>query len=317
MGDVARWTQARGVGRRRGQPSTAMADETKEKEKPTCFIAMPISTPEHLIPEYGNDGEHFIHVLHELFIPAIEDAGFRAIPPIAQGSEIIHGDIIDNLVNASLVLVDMSSLNANVFFEFGIRSALNKPVCLVRDDKTLKIPFDAGTANHHVYNNSLQAWVVKMEKPKLTEHVKASAQRSGGKNSLWQHFGVRAVGEAPKEPGDAKDMMRLLLAEISELRGVVAGRSVEIPTVATATLDPITVDNIKRKIRVARIPKVRAVGFDGTDFLIGMEDASDEVSRQVVRDALTLDLEINHPTRILSLAAFEREVAIGKSFYRS
>jgi len=45
--------------------------------KPTCFIIMPITVPENYLPFYGNDGEHFIHVMQHLFIPAIEEAGFE------------------------------------------------------------------------------------------------------------------------------------------------------------------------------------------------------------------------------------------------
>ena len=34
-----------------------------------CFIVMPITTPETLVPSYGNDREHFLHVLEHLFVP--------------------------------------------------------------------------------------------------------------------------------------------------------------------------------------------------------------------------------------------------------
>lgn len=37
---------------------------------------------------------------------------------------------------ADMVLCDMSRLNANVFFELGIRTALDRPAALVKDDQT-------------------------------------------------------------------------------------------------------------------------------------------------------------------------------------
>lgn len=46
----------------------------------------------------------------------------------------------------------MSILNANVFFEFGIRTALNKPVCILKDNLTKSIPFDASMVNYREYN---------------------------------------------------------------------------------------------------------------------------------------------------------------------
>lgn len=271
-----------------------MADETKEKAKPTCFIAMPISTPEHLVPDYGNDVEHFRHVLDDLITPAVEEAGFKAISPIASGSEIIHRDIIDNLVQCDLVLVDTSTLNANVFFEFGIRAAMNKPVCLVRDDKTPKVPFDTGIANHHTYASSLHSWVVKVEKPKLIAHVKASFERSKGKNSLWQHFGLKTVGEAPREPDDAKEMLRILLSEVSDLRKGIRDAlpdytgSREIPE-----LDRI-ID-----------PRVKAVGCDGeTMFLVAVEGLNPADFRDIVTSLP--DTFATYHVRFVSMSRFQK-----------
>ena len=71
------------------------------------------------------------------------------MPPTASGSDLIHAKIIKNLETADLVLCDMSALNPNVFFEFGMRTALNKPAL---DDATTRrcdcadfgVPIDLG-----------------------------------------------------------------------------------------------------------------------------------------------------------------------------
>jgi len=49
--------------------------KAKEEKKKTCFIVMPITTPESLYSNYNGDEDHFIHVMDCLFIPAIEAAG--------------------------------------------------------------------------------------------------------------------------------------------------------------------------------------------------------------------------------------------------
>ena len=87
----------------------------------TCFIIMPITTPNAGLPDYQNDKDHFSHVLEYLLVPSIEKAGLEAIRPLATGGDVIHGVIIQNLESTDLVLCDMSTLNANVFFELGIR----------------------------------------------------------------------------------------------------------------------------------------------------------------------------------------------------
>jgi hypothetical protein len=40
-------------------------------DKKTCFIIMPISTPEGHLQIYRDGSEHFLHVLECLFIPAV------------------------------------------------------------------------------------------------------------------------------------------------------------------------------------------------------------------------------------------------------
>ena len=57
--------------------------------------------------------------MEQLFIPAIEAAGFEAVPPLSEGSEWIHAKIIQQLIQADMVLVDLSSHNPNVFFKLG------------------------------------------------------------------------------------------------------------------------------------------------------------------------------------------------------
>lgn len=255
---------------------------------------MPISTPESCVGDYGGDTDHFPHVLHELFVPAIEEAGFTAVLPISQGSEIIHSDIIDNLVKADLVFVDMSTLNANVFFEFGIRSALNKPVCLVRDDRTPKIPFDAATANNHTYASSLQSWIVKIERPKLAAHVKTSFERSKGVNSLWQHFGVRAMGEAPKGPTSADDKLDFIMRRLEALSdrdrpAVYADewRQLDFDHAKELANINMLLSELERSARA--FGEVSVVGFDGSTIYAGTENITPERARAFV-ESLALPL---------------------------
>ena len=166
----------------------------------TCFIIMPISTPETVRGRYRDGEEHFRHVLECLIKPSLVKAKFVPIPPIAKGSDLIHAEIIAQLETADLVLCDMSSLNANVFFEFGIRCALDKPVCVIKDDVTEKVPFDIGILNYHEYKSTLGAWDSAAQIDALAKHIEDSLSRSKDVNTLWKYFGAKtnarpAVGE--------------------------------------------------------------------------------------------------------------------------
>ncbi len=162
------------------------------KNDKTCFIIMPITTPDTQLEKYRDGSDHFMHVLQCLFTPSVLAAGYEPITPIAKGSDLIHAEIIRNLEMADLVLCDMSCLNPNVFFEFGIRTSLNKSVCVVKDEHTQKIPFDTGILNYQEYKSSIEPWELENEIKKLAEHIRVTEVRSKGVNTLWRYFGLRS-----------------------------------------------------------------------------------------------------------------------------
>ncbi|MFD2791987.1 hypothetical protein ACFS27_00355 [Promicromonospora vindobonensis] len=207
---------------------------TKAGKKQTCFIAMPITThPEHA-ERYGGDPDHWAHVMDSLFEKAIEQAGFEPIKPVADGSHLIHGLIIQHLSTADLVLVDLSVHNPNVFFELGIRTALNLPIALVRDEFTVP-PFDTSGINTHPYDSNLRGWELEQQQHSLAQHIQASYLSCGSQNPLWRRFGLTIKASEPdanESPLEAK--VDLLMSQIGHMqsqmdrdRAVLRGSSVE------------------------------------------------------------------------------------------
>jgi hypothetical protein len=191
-----------------------------------CFVAMPITTPPTSFSAYGNDDEHFSHVLAHLFEPAIERTGMTALPPLTTGSNLVHAAIIDKIVQSELVLCDMSGLNPNVFFEMGLRTALNKPLCFVVDDVTAShIPFDAGIVSYHVYRSALAPWTLEEEIAALAKHISASVAQSKNGNALWRYFGLRAqFGTEAHSPSSAGgDKLEYLTMEVEGMRRKLDG----------------------------------------------------------------------------------------------
>ncbi|MCG8337654.1 MAG: hypothetical protein MJE63_24395, partial [Proteobacteria bacterium] len=158
--------------------------------KKKCFIIMPISTPEAMMRHYVGNEDHFRHILNQLFIPAIDEAGFCPVSPNIEGSDLIHAEIIKNLIDCEMVLCDMSCLNPNVFFEYGIRTALNKPVCVIKDELTNSVPFDTSVIHYENYDSKLEVWNLKQSISKLAEHIKVSNNKCNGQNKLWRYFGL-------------------------------------------------------------------------------------------------------------------------------
>jgi hypothetical protein len=181
---------------------------------------MPITTPVHLIPTYSSDPDHFIHVLEHLFIPSIKKAEYEPIAPIAKGADLIQAEIIQNIESTDLVLCDISCLNPNVFFELGIRTALNKPVCYVKDNHTEKIPFDNSIINHHSYDSNLAPWLLENEIISLSQHILNTMNRSDGTNSLWKYFGLSSVGKPSESKGGVDDRLELMNIKLDSLKNI-------------------------------------------------------------------------------------------------
>jgi hypothetical protein len=96
----------------------------------TCFVMQPFAPP------YGGYYE-------AMFKPAIERSGLR---PVRADAEIFGtGKVMDQVwrgIKSSDVLVaELTTKNANVYYELGIAHALGKPVVLIASNES-DVPFD-------------------------------------------------------------------------------------------------------------------------------------------------------------------------------
>jgi len=145
--------------------------------KPTCFVAMPFS---ERTDEYATG--FFTEVYASLFVPAIEAAGFEPRTARRQGSDVIHATIVNDLLDADLVLVDLTEHNPNVLFELGIRIAEKRPTVLVKASGTNPI-FDVDhLLRVESYNPNMWPSTVLADIPKLTGHIEGAwaTKDSGG-----------------------------------------------------------------------------------------------------------------------------------------
>jgi hypothetical protein len=174
-----------------------------EPDMPLCFAIMPISMPPELLERYDNDPMHFLHVADHIFKPAAEEAGLEFRSPSTTSAEIVQAEIIGNLEKADLVLCDISTWNPNVFFELGIRVALDKPVAMVRDHHTERIPFDNSMINTHRYDGCLEIHRVMATVPRLAAFLNRA--KTQNQNALWKYFGVtqRAARTDSEIPADS------------------------------------------------------------------------------------------------------------------
>jgi hypothetical protein len=149
--------------------STVLIAEPKSETGLRCFVAMPFK--EH---EQGHPTGFFDEVLRSLIAPSGRDAGFSVSTANRDGSDIIQATIVNQLLDADLVIVDLTENNPNVLFELGLRIAEQKPVAIIRAKGTPPI-FDVDNMLRvYEYDPNLWPGTVVQDKPKLTEHIKGA-----------------------------------------------------------------------------------------------------------------------------------------------
>lgn len=147
----------------------------------TCFIIMPFKE---------RDDRHasgfFMEALSSVFEPAVTSAGFVAKTALRQGSDVIQATIVNDLLEADLVLADLTEHNPNVLFELGMRMAADKPVALIRAKGTGPI-FDVDNMLRvQEYDPNLWVSTVKKDIPAIQEHIKGAWESKDSGSSFMQ-----------------------------------------------------------------------------------------------------------------------------------
>jgi nucleoside 2-deoxyribosyltransferase len=115
----------------------------------------------------------FNEVLNSVIVSAGNKVGFPVETAQQKGSDVIHTTIVNRLLDADLVIADLTDHNPNVLFELGIRLANDKPVALIRATGTGPI-FDVDIIRFEDYDPNLWATTVKADSDKIADHIKAS-----------------------------------------------------------------------------------------------------------------------------------------------
>jgi hypothetical protein len=127
-------------------------------------------------------------------------------------------DVLRHLYSADMVLCDLSGLNANVFFELGLRQAFDKPVVIVHDEQTGR-PFDTSQLRDWEYSSSLRVDLVREATDAIGNALRETAE---GKNqsSLVQFLNIEPA--KPMKAGSEQDLLRRLVGAVDSIGDKIA-----------------------------------------------------------------------------------------------
>lgn len=176
-----------------------MADQTKK----SCFVISPI----------GDDGTKTRRqsdcVLEYIIKPSLTGLNYSDPVRVDKADKPTHitTEIILNLVHANLVIADLSDLNANVFYELGIRHAYRKP-CILLSDWEVRPPFDVAGVNtiRYIYDDPKSHSEVIM---RIRDQIATFDQSTGVSNPVSVALGLERLSES----GDSLERIVLSLSE--------------------------------------------------------------------------------------------------------
>jgi len=146
--------------------------QPEKKTKLVAFVAMPFSEKSGKYPK-----GFFDEVLKNVITPAAVEAGFKVETARKDGSDIIQSTIVNDLLNADLVIADLTEHNPNVLFELGLRMVSEKPIAIIRANGTAPI-FDVDNMLRVCdYDPNLWPSTLQVDVPKLAAHIKGTWEK--------------------------------------------------------------------------------------------------------------------------------------------
>lgn len=214
--------------------SVKNAPEVEEKSnmRKTCFIVAPIGSE-------GSEVRRAIEgLLDAVLRPVLEDLhGYHVeIAHKISASGSISDQIMNFLLEADLVVVDLTGLNPNVMYELAIRHCIGLPLVVIARDGT-GLPFDVVQERTIFYQNDMHG-VVDL-KDRLDNAVK-NVNENGGQtdNPVTRSRKAQVVREKLQsgEGGEA-DVMKFVLDQINDLKSMILrGSSIQSAPIAQASM---------------------------------------------------------------------------------
>jgi hypothetical protein len=153
--------------------------------KPLCFILMPFGKK----PDAAGVLIDFDAVYRSLIAPAITDA---SLEPLRADEEmtggIIHKAMFERLILCEYAVADLTTANANVFYELGVRHAVKPHTTILIFSEKSRLPFDVAMLRALPYSLNASCALDNPDATRraLTDRLLASKQSQAKDSPIFQ-----------------------------------------------------------------------------------------------------------------------------------
>lgn len=180
----------------------------------TCGLVMPLAMTDNCSPQHWSE----VRTIIQEAVQSIGEYDFHCdMVSSANESAVIQTSIVQNLNSNDIVVCDVSGKNPNVMFELGMRVAFDKPVVVIKDDKT-DFSFDTSPIAHLIYPRDLRYAAMQAFKASLAAKVAATYKKhveGGSGSSYLASFGPIKVAHLQTQE---VPLSELLLSKLSDMQ---------------------------------------------------------------------------------------------------
>lgn len=247
--------------------------KSEKTEKLMCGIVMPISAIDSCPEQHWGE-------VKEIISDVISTAGFE--PNLVSDADdvgIIQKRIIQNIYDNPIVVCDVSCKNSNVMFELGMRLAFDKPVIIIKDDKTA-YSFDTSPIEHLEYPRDLRFNKIIDFKKNLEGKIKSTYEKSKADSDyspFLAHFGKFTVAKLDTQEISKEDY---ILEELREMKLLLNRES----HYSRTTSDILTNREKKRWMNNKTAEAINALDTDGVIGRLSNPETKDKVRRYILEN---------------------------------
>jgi tetratricopeptide (TPR) repeat protein len=255
-----------------------------------CFVLMPFGKK----PDSAGALIDFDAVYNDVIAPAIRDAGMeplRADEEVAGG--IIHKPMFERLVLCEYAVADLTTANANVFYELGVRHGAKPASTVLMFGGTARLPFDVAMLRAMPYSIGADGAPDKVDDARagLTRLLREARSTRPRDSPLYQ-----LLGDYPNISREKTDVFRdqVRIAEDIKER-LAAARKQGIDAVRAMEQELAPIEGQDTGVVIDLFLSYRAV--KGWTEMIGLAERMPEPVTQTVMVQEQLALALNRAGR--------------------
>lgn len=231
----------------------------------TCFVICPIGSSD------SDDRKRSDQLFNHIIQPVCADLGYEVLrADNLPDPGVITNQIMELLVNAELVVADLTGRNPNVFYELGVRHCTGKPFVQLMFEKA-EVPFDIANVRTLAYSLDLDKFeIAKNQLKSMIEWIDNNPSKVVNPVLLAKNLGTLLGGDSSDQ--SQAQMMTLLLQiskDVSEVQQNSHSTYYDLDDVESSVSDlDSSLDEVKQALlRIERmVDKIERSTFDSKGY---------------------------------------------------